>query len=475
MVEYVQCDKTGHLFDPAVGACAFFSACRSRFGSNVNLLGTDIDLSSLEVARSLGLSSDDLANIEQRDFILAPPKRSFSSIVANPPYIRHHRLPLSTKQELRLISRSLLGKDLDGRAGLHVYFLLRSLERLEKRGKLAFIMPGDTFEGVFAKDVWNWVASRFNIEAVVTFSGAATPFPGVDTNAVVVMLENTGKTSNFLWAHCQEPETPALADWVKFGFKHSFPGTVVIRNVTEGLRTGLSRSPSNIHDGPTLADFARTMRGIATGDNSFFFLTATQADELGLERKFLKAAVGRTRDVQSEKITNDDLLALEREGRPTLLLSIGNTPMEELPASVQDYLRSGEARGVHEHALIRSRRPWYRMERRDVPPILFAYLGRRNTRFVRNESSAVPLTAFLCIYPNPDFEGKVDDLWRALNHPDTLANLKLVAKSYGSDAIKVEPRSLERLPIPRKVAEAFNLKVRSASPPQHSLVWSAGV
>jgi hypothetical protein len=40
-------------------------------------------------------------------------------------------------------------------------------------------------------------------------------------------------------------------------------------------------------------------------------------------------------------------------------------------------------------------------------------------------------------------------LWLALEHPATIANLALVGKSYGSGAIKVEPRALERLPIPQ--------------------------
>jgi hypothetical protein len=38
-------------------------------------------------------------------------------------------------------------------------------------------------------------------------------------------------------------------------------------------------------------------------------------------------------------------------------------------------------------------------------------------------------------------------LWQVLQHPQTLVNLTSVGKSYGGDAIKVEPRALERLPL----------------------------
>jgi hypothetical protein len=120
---------------------------------------------------------------------------------------------------------------------------------------------------------------------------------------------------------------------------------------------------------------------------------------------------------------------------------------------VERYLQEGERRGVPGKTLIALRRPWYKMETRETPPILFAYLGRRNARFIRNEAQVVPLTCLLCIYPHDKSPAGVELLWRLVSDPRTIANLKLVGKSYGGDAVKVEPRALERLPIPRAVIE----------------------
>ena len=91
------------------------------------------------------------------------------------------------------------------------------------------------------------------------------------------------------------------------------------------------------------------------------------------------------------------------------------------------------------------------MEFRTPPPLLFSYLGRRNTRFIRNLAGVVPLTCLLCVYPHRTDQPSVDALWQVLRHRDTIANLALVGKSYGGGAIKVEPRALERLPIPSSV------------------------
>ena len=120
--------------------------------------------------------------------------------------------------------------------------------------------------------------------------------------------------------------------------------------------------------------------------------------------------------------------------------------------------------GLASRALISTRRPWYKMEvRQTAPPMLFSYLGRRNARFIRNRAGIRPLTGFLCVYPRQDDRAFTERLWKALQHPDTLANLPLVGKSYGSGAIKVEPRALERLLIPEHVLSAVGLEaVREA-------------
>jgi hypothetical protein len=132
--------------------------------------------------------------------------------------------------------------------------------------------------------------------------------------------------------------------------------------------------------------------------------------------------------------------------------------MESFPAPAREYLKEGERLGLPSRTLIATRRPWYKMESRIPPPFLFAYLGRRNARFVRNVAGVVPLTGFLCVYPRTREPDTVDALWHVLRHPDTVANLGLVGKSYGGGAIKVEPRALENLPLPSQVLSETRLR-----------------
>lgn len=454
MVAYL-IEGSNLIFDPATGRGAFYEALKKLDKPSVSYYGTDIDNEVLEDK----IYNNPNCVVENRDFIKNPPPRKFKSIVANPPYIRHHRIDEETKSFLKSLAINITGDSIDGRAGYHIYFFIQALNLLEENGKLAFIMPADTCEGKFAKNLWKWISEKFCIEAVITFDEKATPFPNVDTNAIVFLIKKSKPSKTLYWVKAKEAYSTDLFDFISSNYKEQNFKTldVVKRQLNEGIMTGLSRPEQN-HNGFKfhLNDFAKVMRGIATGSNEFFFLTSTQVDEIGIPKEFLKRAIGRTKDATESTITLKNVQELEEGNRPTYLLSIKGT--DKLPKSISNYLKVGEEMGLPNRALIQQRKPWYKMEKREIPPLLFAYLGRRNTRFIKNDAGVLPLTGFLCVYPIYNDKEYIENLWQALNHPDTLENLKLVGKSYGSGAIKVEPSNLNKLPIPEHIVAQFNLK-----------------
>ncbi len=331
-------------------------------------------------------------------------------------------------------------------------------------GRLAFIMPADTCEGKFATDLWSWISANFALDAVVTFAPEASPFAGVDTNPLVFFIRKSAPKEKFLWSRCQRAGTDAIKTWVRSGFSRVPESDLVVteRTLGEGLVAGLSREPTlNMDSRYVLGDFVQVVRGIATGANEFFFMTAERARRLGIPQEYLVKAIGRTRDVPGEEITGETIANLEARGRPTLLLSLSDGDIERYPQSVRQYLSEGERLGLPKRPLISQRKPWYRMEFRVPPPFLFAYF--RTTQLEvssENIAGVVPLTGFLCIYPKSSDKGYLDRVWNILNHPETIANLPRVGKSYGDGALKVEPRLLEKLPIPDKVIEQAGLPMQ---------------
>lgn len=453
MVSYV-IKETNLLFDPAAGRGAFFNALLN-VNASITYLGIDIDQDVLEdeIYQQKGCL------VELRDFMQNPPQQKFKAIVGNPPYIRHHRIDQESKQFLKKLFTKITGFTIDGRAGYHIYFLIQALNLLDDHGRLAFIMPADICEGIFAEKLWQWITDNYCLESVIMFAENATPFPNVDTNAVILLIKKTKPIKTIKWVIAKQANCSDLLNFVQSGLQNCNYSTLEIidRDLTEALATGLSRPQCNYHNSRyRLHDFAKVMRGIATGANEFFFLTKQQVDQFKIPDQFLKLAIGRTKDITGDKITIDDLKVLQEKNRPTFLLSINRN--HDLPESVVKYLERGEKLNLFNRSLIKQRPYWYKMEYREVPPILFAYLGRRKLRFIKNEAGIVPLTAFLCVYPIFSDEIYITNLWQALNHPDTIDNLKFVGKSYGSGAIKVEPRSLDRVAIPEHIVAQYNLK-----------------
>ncbi len=457
MISYVS-KNTSLVFDPGTGNGSFFKALKKNHNDEkIKFYGIDIDKEILKEKIYL----DPLCNVEFRDFIKNPPQKKFKSIIANPPYIRHHRIDNETKSFLKQLSKKITGTIIDGRAGYHIYFFIQALNLLEEKGRLAFIMPADTCEGAFSGNLWNWVTKNYCLECVVTFDRYATPFPAIDTNAIIFLIKKDIPKEDIIWVRVNKLDPKELYNFISSDFKQEKLKTLSItkRSLKEALDTGLSRPKQSDNNFKYhLSDFASVMRGIATGGNEFFFLTKEKAKELEIPERFLKLAIGRTKDISGKIITKNEIKELEKRGRPTFILSIDKKD-EYLPKAILDYLEKGVRLGLPNRALIKQRKPWFKMEKREVPLLLFAYLGRRNFRFIKNEADIIPLTSFLCVYPKRNDKIYVNVLWEILNHPDTLKNLHLVGKSYGSGAIKVEPRSLEKLPIPEHLVEESLLKL----------------
>ncbi|MFM6366671.1 MAG: SAM-dependent methyltransferase, partial [Dolichospermum sp.] len=141
------------------------------------------------------------------------------------------------------------------------------------------------------------------LECVVTFHENATPFPKVDTNAIIFFIKKSEPIQTIKWIKANEANDE-LFNCVKYDFQDTNYITLEInkRDLKEALTTGLSRPKQNNCDVKYhLNDFAKVIRGIATGANDFFLLTTQQVKELAIPQEFLKLAIGRTKDVIGDK------------------------------------------------------------------------------------------------------------------------------------------------------------------------------
>jgi len=193
-----------------------------------------------------------------------------------------------------------------------------------------------------------------------------------------------------------------------------------------------------------LRQLASTKRGIATGANEFFHLSAPRAAELKLSSQALVPCIGRAADVQGFEFSEADLRALTTNGRRVFLATFGTT----LTAAEHRYISSGEASGIQGRFLLAGRRPWYAMEPQRPAPIWAAVFGRQGLRFVHNRTTALTLTTFHCVYPIDQSDSFVAALTLCLNVPSVQAAARAHTRVYGGGLLKFEPRDLLEICVP---------------------------
>lgn len=133
--------------DPAVGSGSFFSAALEVFGPEriSSATGVELDPAFAEAARNLwsavGLDvvRGDFTRVIANGSGLPAP----NVILANPPYVRHHHLDREDKERLQQLAFKMTGVDVNGLAGLYVYFLLLATAWMEDDGIAAWLIPSE--------------------------------------------------------------------------------------------------------------------------------------------------------------------------------------------------------------------------------------------------------------------------------------------------------------------------------------------
>ena len=212
-------------------------------------------------------------------------------------------------------------------------------------------------------------------------------------------------------------------------------------------------------EGPVLGDFFKIKRGLATGNNNYFILSAQEIERRGLPLEAFKPILPSPRYVPDNEIKGD------RNGNPVLerrlfLLDPPWTENEirERYPELWAYLEEGKAEGIADRYLCRHRTLWYTQEFRPPAPFVCTYLGRsdkksgRPFRFILNNSKATAANVYLMMYPKGPIERALRDrpelkrqVWEFLNDICPQAMLG-EGRVYGGGLHKLEPKELGNVP-----------------------------
>src|SRR5205814_2094330 len=153
--------------DPAIGTGSFYSAARAVFGPARigRAVGVELDPTICAAARDLwgeaGLEviGGDFTRVIAGDG--RPPSPNL--ILANPPYVRHHHLGRDDKERLRPLVHRMTGVDVNGLAGLYVYFLLLATAWLADDGYAAWLIPSEFMDVNYGTALKHFLTERVTL------------------------------------------------------------------------------------------------------------------------------------------------------------------------------------------------------------------------------------------------------------------------------------------------------------------------
>jgi adenine-specific DNA-methyltransferase len=442
------------FLDPAIGTGSFYAALRRAWppAQIEAATGFEVDAHYGEPCRRLWRGTPLRLRLEDFTAAALPAReaRRFNLLICNPPYVRHHHLSAAAKARLQHSSLLASGVRLNGLAGLYAHFMTLAHPWMSEDALAGWLIPGEFMDVNYGRALKGYLLDAVTLLRIHRFDPSEVQFSDALVSSAMVWLRN---------------RKPGRGHRIEFTYGGSF-GRPSSRALVPACQLESAAKWSGIGKrgavGPpvaaTLGEYFRVKRGIATGANAFFIMTAEQAAERGIPRQCLRPILPGARRLQADEILADEAGDPLLRGSLWLLdCRLAEVRIRSEYPQLWRYLEGGRVR-IGQGYLCRRRAPWYSQEVREPTRFLCTYMARSRgggvQRFIFNRSNAIAANTYLMLYPREAVARFVDEdeaqarrVWQALQGIGT--DIMMAAgRVYGGGMYKLEPGELMRMPAP---------------------------
>lgn len=461
LTRWIKTAKPESILEPSCGDGVFLEMIeKQRISSLKHVIACEIEPNEAKKARK---RTDLPARILNCDFLRwflfeAQNENRFDAVIGNPPFIRYQYIP----KEQQLLAEKIfeqLGLRFTKHTNAWVPFVLGSIVLLNPGGRLAMVIPSEILHIPYAASLRRYLAAQCS--KVLLFDPQEILFGNTLQGTMLLLAEKKRKISdkNKGVGVISINNQKCLSENPEGQFKRAsyISGVTIEGKWMPIFLTSRERDLlSQLRKVPTIKCFSEIASvdvGIVTGANKFFLVPDKTVEEFGLQR-WAHPMFGRSDHVEGLVFSSADYKENKSKGLPSNFLWFQEENIEDLPVSVQRYLKIGINQKIHKRFKCRTRKCWYKVPSVYSTPIAMLKRAHNYPRLVLNRANAFTTDTAYRIQP---IGVNLSSLVLGFVNSLTCLTAELEGRHYGGGVLELVPSEIERLLVPLIKASASDL------------------
>lgn len=448
MVSLVVSQNINNVLEPSCGDGVFLDSLAS-----LNFINDIPDVTAVEIepdeAEKVRNNYKENANVHvlNEDFLgfyqQVYGKQTYDLILGNPPYIRYQYL---TETQRDIQSRILTSHGMKSNKLINAWvaFLVACVQLLSENGKIAFVIPAEILQVVYAEDLRLFLSNQFSKITLLTFEQLV--FPDIEQE-ILVFIGEKGKEEKGI----RIIELSDLEDFKKLNLNSN--GFQKLEHVKEKWTKYFVSAEEikviqSIRDDKRFtkfSDLALINVGITTGNNTYFSVDKATNKQYDLSSVTLPL-IGRSSHVHGIYFTDSDWQENIQDNKRAMLISFPDTPYETYPSKHKEYIKLGEGNGENKGYKCSIRDRWYIVPSVWIPDAFFLRRNNLYPKFVLNQCKAVSTDTMHRIKFN---EGvKAENVLLSYYNSISFAFTEICGRSYGGGVLEILPGEVGNIMLP---------------------------
>ena len=384
-----------NVLEPAFGL-GIFSRALLYHKEDICIKGFEVDETIFENA-NFHFDEFENVNLLLQDYMYNDWENKYDGIVCNPPYFKFH--DYDNKNILKEIETKLECK-LNGFTNLYTLFLLKSIYQLNLNGRCAYIIPSEFLNSDYGKLIKTYLIKSKVLRHIIVVNFEENVFDDALTTASIILCANDNKTDKVQFSNIHSLKDlgkieELISSYPNFSNTEQTYHFSELNPIIKWKAYYQKQNGVNFKNLVPFSNYAKVVRGIATGSNEYFTFNKSKAKTFSIDDSYLLPCICKATDAKKSFFTNTDFEELKSADKNIFLLNAASSSDE----NVIKYLQKGVSEGIDKKYLTACRTPWYSLENRPPAPIWVSVFNRTGLRFVRNEANISNLTSYHCIYP----------------------------------------------------------------------------